>query len=104
MKLLVLGKGKTGSIVAEIAKERGHEVISLSSVENVGAAARSRDQAQIVQDDDDHPSEHGPQDQHAEPAGARLPLLARRRLRATLRLGFGHRTELPELRFRSDEA
>jgi 4-hydroxy-tetrahydrodipicolinate reductase len=41
MKLLVLGKGKTGSIVAEIAKERGHEVISLSSAENVGAAALS---------------------------------------------------------------
>jgi 4-hydroxy-tetrahydrodipicolinate reductase len=41
MKILVLGKGKTGSIVAEIAKERGHEVISLSSAENTSAAALS---------------------------------------------------------------
>ena len=34
MKVLVLGRGKTGSLVAEVAKERGHEVRSLASVEN----------------------------------------------------------------------
>ena len=34
MKLLVLGRGKTGALVAEVAKERGHEVRSLGSKEN----------------------------------------------------------------------
>ena len=34
MKLLVLGRGKTGALVAEIAQERGHEVRSLASQEN----------------------------------------------------------------------
>jgi len=39
MRLLVLGKGKTGSVVAEIAKDRGHSVISFSSAENINAGA-----------------------------------------------------------------
>jgi 4-hydroxy-tetrahydrodipicolinate reductase len=34
MKLLVLGCGKTGSLVAEVARQRGHEVQSLASQEN----------------------------------------------------------------------
>lgn len=34
MKLLVLGRGKTGALVAQIAQERGHEVRSLASQEN----------------------------------------------------------------------
>ena len=34
MKILVLGRGKTGALVAEVAKERGHEVRSLASQEN----------------------------------------------------------------------
>jgi 4-hydroxy-tetrahydrodipicolinate reductase len=34
MKFLVLGRGKTGALVAEVAKERGHEVRSLASQEN----------------------------------------------------------------------
>jgi 4-hydroxy-tetrahydrodipicolinate reductase len=34
VKLLVLGRGKTGALVAEVAKERGHEVRSLASQEN----------------------------------------------------------------------
>ena len=34
MKFLVLGRGKTGALVAEVAKERGHEVHSLASQEN----------------------------------------------------------------------
>jgi 4-hydroxy-tetrahydrodipicolinate reductase len=34
MKLLVLGRGKTGALVAQVAKERGHEVRSLGSQEN----------------------------------------------------------------------
>ena len=34
MKVLVLGRGKTGALVAEVARERGHEVRSLGSREN----------------------------------------------------------------------
>ena len=34
MKLLVLGRGKTGALVAEVATERGHEVRSLAGQEN----------------------------------------------------------------------
>jgi 4-hydroxy-tetrahydrodipicolinate reductase len=34
MKLLLLGAGKTGSLVAEVARERGHEVDVLHSSEN----------------------------------------------------------------------
>ncbi len=34
MKILVLGRGKTGALVAEIAKERQHEVRSLASQDN----------------------------------------------------------------------
>jgi 4-hydroxy-tetrahydrodipicolinate reductase len=39
MKILVLGKGKTGSLVAEVARERGHVVQSLDVAENANAAA-----------------------------------------------------------------
>lgn len=34
MKILVLGRGKTGALVADVARERGHEVISLASQDN----------------------------------------------------------------------
>ena len=36
MKLLVLGQGKTGALVAEIAAARGHQVRSMSGSENPG--------------------------------------------------------------------
>ena len=39
MLFLVLGRGKTGSIVAEIAKERGHGVRVLGEEENHNASA-----------------------------------------------------------------
>ena len=39
MNFLVLGKGKTGSLVAEIAIERGHSVRSLDVNENMNGAA-----------------------------------------------------------------
>jgi 4-hydroxy-tetrahydrodipicolinate reductase len=39
MKLLLLGAGKTGSLVAEVARERGHEVEILRSRENPHASA-----------------------------------------------------------------
>ncbi len=39
MLFLILGKGKTGSLVAEVAYERGHGVRVLDVTENRGAAA-----------------------------------------------------------------
>jgi 4-hydroxy-tetrahydrodipicolinate reductase len=39
MLLLVLGKGKTGSLVAEVARERGHGVRALDIYENQHASA-----------------------------------------------------------------
>jgi 4-hydroxy-tetrahydrodipicolinate reductase len=39
MQFLVLGKGKTGSLVAEIAQERGHTVRALDVQENVNGSA-----------------------------------------------------------------
>jgi 4-hydroxy-tetrahydrodipicolinate reductase len=38
MKLLVLGKGKTGSLVAEVAREGGHQVSVLDSASNRDAS------------------------------------------------------------------
>ena len=39
MRLLVLGLGKTGRLVAEVAAERGHSVHVLDAKENAGASA-----------------------------------------------------------------
>jgi 4-hydroxy-tetrahydrodipicolinate reductase len=39
MLILVLGKGKTGSLVAEVARERGHSVRALDITENEHASA-----------------------------------------------------------------
>src|SRR5580658_3915534 len=39
MLLLVLGKGKTGSLVAQVARERGHSVRVLDFQENKGASS-----------------------------------------------------------------
>ena len=39
MLILVLGKGKTGSLVAEVARERGHGVRALDIVENRHASS-----------------------------------------------------------------
>lgn len=41
MKLLVLGKGKTGSIVADVARERGHEVIAYDEHDTADGSALS---------------------------------------------------------------
>jgi 4-hydroxy-tetrahydrodipicolinate reductase len=37
LNLLVLGQGKTGSLVAEVGRERGHRVHSIDEVDNPGA-------------------------------------------------------------------
>jgi len=39
MKLLILGRGKTGSLVAEVARERGHAVTVLCAADNPRASA-----------------------------------------------------------------
>jgi 4-hydroxy-tetrahydrodipicolinate reductase len=39
MKLLILGRGKTGSLVADVARERGHEVRVLCAADNPKASA-----------------------------------------------------------------
>jgi 4-hydroxy-tetrahydrodipicolinate reductase len=39
MRILVLGRGKTGSVVAEVARERGHSVDVLGVAENSNATA-----------------------------------------------------------------
>jgi len=39
MKVLVLGRGKTGSLVAEVARERGHQVRVHCSADNPNASA-----------------------------------------------------------------
>ena len=41
MKILLLGTGKTGSLVAEVARNRGHEVEALGSADNRNAGALS---------------------------------------------------------------
>jgi 4-hydroxy-tetrahydrodipicolinate reductase len=52
MILLILGHGKTGSLVAEVARQRGHEVRVLGSAENREAAgltaATLRDVAAVI--------------------------------------------------------
>ncbi|HEV2716386.1 MAG TPA: 4-hydroxy-tetrahydrodipicolinate reductase, partial [Terriglobales bacterium] len=39
MNILVLGRGKTGSLIVEVARERGHEVSVLTGKENPRASA-----------------------------------------------------------------
>jgi len=43
MNILVLGKGKTGALVAEIAQHRGHTVRAVDEFENVDGKALTRD-------------------------------------------------------------
>jgi 4-hydroxy-tetrahydrodipicolinate reductase len=43
MKLLLLGAGKTGSLVAEVARERGHQIQTLRSAENPQSSALKRE-------------------------------------------------------------
>jgi 4-hydroxy-tetrahydrodipicolinate reductase len=39
MKILVLGRGKTGTLVAEVARQRGHEVSVLCAADNPNGSA-----------------------------------------------------------------
>lgn len=48
MKLLILGRGKTGSLVAEVAQGRGHEVRVAGAKENAGGEALTLDQLRDI--------------------------------------------------------
>ena len=48
MNLLILGRGKTGSLVAEVARERGHEVAMLCAVDNPGGSALTAEKLRRV--------------------------------------------------------
>ena len=48
MNLLLLSAGKTGSLVAEVARERGHEVETLRSADNRQASALVNDRLSSV--------------------------------------------------------
>jgi 4-hydroxy-tetrahydrodipicolinate reductase len=43
MNFVLLGHGKTGSLVAEVGRERGHQVHVVGSEENAGGSALSRE-------------------------------------------------------------
>src|SRR5690349_19899207 len=48
MKLLLLGRGKTGSLVREVAQQRGHNVQVLASRENKDASALAPDRLRDI--------------------------------------------------------
>jgi len=48
MKLLLLGAGKTGSLVAEVGRQRGHEVQVLGSATNAHASALTKENLALV--------------------------------------------------------
>jgi 4-hydroxy-tetrahydrodipicolinate reductase len=48
MKLLILGRGKTGSLAAEVARERAHSVALLCAAENPRGGALTREKLQDV--------------------------------------------------------
>jgi 4-hydroxy-tetrahydrodipicolinate reductase len=48
MKLLLLGRGKTGSLVAEVARQRGHSTQVVSAVENAGCASLTPEKLQGI--------------------------------------------------------
>ena len=48
MNLLILGRGKTGSLVAQVARERGHEIALLCAADNPGASALTADKLSKV--------------------------------------------------------
>jgi 4-hydroxy-tetrahydrodipicolinate reductase len=48
MNLLVLGRGKTGSLVAEVARHSGHKVQVVGAAENTGASALTEEKVRDV--------------------------------------------------------
>jgi len=48
MNVLILGRGKTGSLVAEVARERGHVVQVVGAEENAQCAALSKERLDAI--------------------------------------------------------
>lgn len=48
MNVLILGRGKTGSLVAEVARERGHVVQVVGAEENVQCAALTKEKLDAI--------------------------------------------------------
>jgi 4-hydroxy-tetrahydrodipicolinate reductase len=48
VNLLILGRGKTGSLVAEISRERGHQITLLCAAENPAASALTAEKLRHV--------------------------------------------------------
>jgi 4-hydroxy-tetrahydrodipicolinate reductase len=49
MNILLLGRGKTGSLVAEVARQRRHSVQVVGATENAGAAALADDKLREIE-------------------------------------------------------
>jgi 4-hydroxy-tetrahydrodipicolinate reductase len=47
-RLLVLGRGKTGSLVTEVARQRAHQVEVLGSTDNAGAAQLTPEKLAVI--------------------------------------------------------
>jgi 4-hydroxy-tetrahydrodipicolinate reductase len=48
VNLVILGRGKTGSLVVDVARERGHDITLLCAAENLGAAALTAEKLRSV--------------------------------------------------------
>jgi 4-hydroxy-tetrahydrodipicolinate reductase len=48
MKLLILGRGKTGALVEEVARERKHEIEVLSGADNLNASALTKEKLKDI--------------------------------------------------------
>ncbi len=74
MHFVLLGAGKTGSIVAEIARERGHEISIIEEGENQNGAALTRERLKNVDAVIDFTTPHAvlPNIEAAVAAGANL--------------------------------
>ena len=48
MNILLLGRGKTGSLVAEVARHRGHEIQVVGAAENAACAALTAEKLRAV--------------------------------------------------------
>src|SRR5580692_9862683 len=48
MNLLLLGRGKTGSLVAQVARQRGHSVQVVGAAENVACEALTPDKLNAI--------------------------------------------------------
>lgn len=48
MNLVILGKGKTGSLVADVARSRGHQVSALDEMDNPNASALTAELVRTV--------------------------------------------------------